>query len=83
MKRSPAPEPRPVLIRPADVPAIYGFTHRQIKRWITEGRIARVKVSGPTGPVHLRTADLDRLIEESTVPAQPRPKPSARRRTSS
>lgn len=61
--------PLPVLIRPADVPAVYGFSHRQIKRWISEGRIRRVKPSGPTGPVYLLRADLDHLIEESIIPA--------------
>lgn len=63
------PTPQPVLIRPADVPAIYGFSQRQIKRWITEGRIRRVKISGPTGPTYLRRDDLDALIEAATIPA--------------
>ena len=59
----------PVLIRPADVPAVYGFTPRQIKRWIAEDRIRRVKPSGRTGPVYLLRADLDALIEQSIIPA--------------
>lgn len=66
------PTPQPVLIRKADVPAVYGFSERQIKRWCAEGRIRRVKPSGPTGPVFLRTADLDQLIEEATIPARKR-----------
>lgn len=60
---------RPVLIRPADVPETYGFSERQIKRWIAEGKLRRVKPSGPTGPVYLYTDDLAGLIEASTLPA--------------
>lgn len=59
----------PKLIRKADVPAVYGFTERQIKRWCAEGRIRRVKPSGPTGPVFIYTADLDQLIDDATIPA--------------
>ncbi|MDX6308446.1 MAG: Helix-turn-helix domain [Nocardioidaceae bacterium] len=59
---------KPVLIRPADVPERYGFTQRQIKRWCAEGKLRRVKPSGPTGPVYIRTDDLDALIEASTIP---------------
>lgn len=66
-------EPQPVLIRPADVPARYGFTARQIKRWVTERRLRVVKPSGKTGPCYLRTADLDALIEASTIPAGRKP----------
>ena len=60
--------PTPILIRRADVPAMYWFSERQIKRWTTEGRISRVYPAGPTGPCFVKTADLDRLIEEHTVP---------------
>jgi len=60
---------KPVLIRPADVPARYGFTQRQIKRWCAEGKLRRVKPSGISGPTWLRTAFLDELIERSTIPA--------------
>lgn len=62
-------DPQPILIRPADVPARYGFTQRQIKRWIHERKLRVVKPSNVTGPVYIRTADLDELIERSTIPA--------------
>lgn len=59
---------RPVLVRKQDVPAVYGFTERQIKRWSYEGRLSRVYPGGPTGPVFFKTAELDSLIEQATVP---------------
>lgn len=59
----------PVLLRVEDAAAAYGFTERQLRRWISEGKIARVKVSGATGPVFLKRTDLDQLVEEYTVPA--------------
>ncbi len=63
-------DPQPILIRRPDVPARYGFSERQIKRWIHERKLRVVKPSGKTGPCYLRTADLDALIEASTIPAR-------------
>jgi hypothetical protein len=69
MKSKTSPVAARILIHPSEVPAIYGFSYRQIRRWIAEGRLRRVKPSGPSGPVYLRVSDLDDLIEESTIPA--------------
>lgn len=41
---------RPVLILKQDVPSVYGFTERQIKRWIVDKRIDHVHPSGMNGP---------------------------------
>lgn len=60
---------RPVLLPKRDVQAIYGFTPRQIKRWIVDKRISHVHPSGPTGPCYVLTAELDALIEASATPA--------------
>lgn len=61
---------RPVLIRKQDAPAIYGFTLRQLKRWIVEKRISHVHPSGEmTGFCYLLTAELDALIQATTTPA--------------
>lgn len=47
----------PILLRKSDVPAVYGFTERQLKRWIHERKIAVVKPSGRSGPA-FSAADL-------------------------
>lgn len=60
---------RPVLLLKQDVPAIYGFTERQIKRWIVEKRISHVHPRGDNGPCYILSAELDRIIEASTKPA--------------
>lgn len=60
--------PVPILIRKTDIPAVYGFSERQIKRWVAEKRLSRVKPSGPTGPTFLLREELDALIQKSTVP---------------
>lgn len=65
---------RPVLILKQDVPAMYGFSERMIKRWIVEKRISHVHPSGKTGPCWLLTAELDALIEATTTPAVKRSK---------
>ena len=60
----------PVLLRRADVPAYFGFSERQLKRWCAEGRLSRVYPGGNTaGVVFLKTEELVRLVEECTVPA--------------
>ncbi len=60
----------PRLIRKSDVPAVFGFSERQIKRWITERKIAHVKPSGSTGPVWIEVEELERMIAEATIPAR-------------
>jgi len=60
--------PAPVLIRKTDVPAVYGFSERQLKRWTYEGRLSRVYPAGTTGPCFLLREELDELIRKSTVP---------------
>jgi hypothetical protein len=65
-RRSTTPVQR-VLMTPDQVTETYAFTRRQLKRWITEGRLSRVKPSGPTGPVYLRVAEIERLIEKTTI----------------
>lgn len=59
----------PKLFRLDDAAAVYGFTRRQLRRWIDEGYLRRVKPSGVTGPVYVFAEDLDRLVEKSTIPA--------------
>ncbi len=59
---------KPVTIRRAEAPAVYGFSGPQLKRWCNEGRLSRVYPAGPTGPCFLLTAELDDLIRRSTVP---------------
>lgn len=61
-------KPKPVTVRRAEAPAIYGFSESQLKRWCNEGRLSRVYPAGPTGPCFLLTAELDELIRRSTVP---------------
>ena len=63
-----SPQP-PLLVRKADVPAIYGFSERQIKRWTYEGRLSRVYPAGSTGPCFLKRDEIEDLIEKATVPA--------------
>ncbi len=59
---------QPILVRKTDVPAVYGFSERQIKRWTAEGRLSRVYPAGPTGPCFLLRAELDDFIRRATVP---------------
>lgn len=75
------PMTQPRLIRATEVPEVYGISARQIRRWCAEGRIRRVKLSGPTGPVHFRVEDLDALIEAATLPVGVRAKTSTKRKT--
>lgn len=58
----------PVLLRVEDAAEAYGFSARQLRRWISEGKLDRVKISGATGPVFLKRTDLDQLVAEFTVP---------------
>ena len=57
------------LLRPRDIPDEYGITERQVRRWISERRIAVVKPAGVTGPAYIERAVLDAFIEAHTVPA--------------
>lgn len=60
--------PPPLLIRRADVPAVYGLDARLVRRLCEEHRLSRVHPMGPTGGVYLVRADIDALIAESTTP---------------
>lgn len=65
---------KPVLIPRQKVPEVYGFSVRQIRRWIVEKRISHVHPGGPTQTCYLLTAELDALIEAATTPAAKRTK---------
>jgi hypothetical protein len=57
------------LILRAKVPDEYGIEARQLRRLCEEGGpLSRVYLAGPSGAVYLIRAELDALIEESTVP---------------
>ncbi|MCP3422983.1 hypothetical protein [Nocardioides pinisoli] len=58
----------PMYIRKQDVPAVFGLSERQLKRWSYEGRLNRFYPGGPTGPCFFKTADLEALMERSMVP---------------
>lgn len=74
----------PVLIRRSDVPAVFGFSERQLKRWCEQGRLSRVYPGGSsTGAVFLKTAELERLVEDCTVPAGQKAGRKPQRRKSS
>ncbi len=60
----------PKLIRRQDAAAEYGWTDRQLRRWITEGKIAVVKPSGPMGPAYLWREDIEAFIDAHTTPAK-------------
>lgn len=60
---------QPIYIRKQDVPAVFGLSERQLKRWAYEGRLTRFYPGGPTGPCFFRTADLEALMEKAMVPA--------------
>jgi hypothetical protein len=54
------------LMSVADVCAEYGYSERQVKRWIV-GRKFRVhKPSGKTGPAFLFRDDIEAFISETT-----------------
>lgn len=58
---------KPEFLRPRQVPERgYPFTERQVRRYIDKGRIPVTKPSGLTGPAYVSSADLDRLIEDTT-----------------
>jgi hypothetical protein len=44
---------------------LWGVSPRQVRRWISEGRIDRVKPAGPTGPVYITRTEIERRIQES------------------
>lgn len=73
---------KPILIRKQEVPSFYGFSERQLKRWSYEKRLSRVYPAGPTGPCFFKTAELDALIEQSTVPPGKKAGRSPKRRAS-
>lgn len=73
-------EPR--LYRLEDAALAYGFSERQLRRWVAEGRIGRVKISGPSGPTWFERAELDRLVAESTIAAGAKTGRAAPRRKS-
>jgi len=58
-----------VLLDADDVTHIYNLSRRQQKRLVADGRLARVKTAGPTGPVAFLRCDLDDLVRRSRIPA--------------
>ena len=67
--RGHVPVPGPALLDKEAVEATFGWSSRQLKRWVATGRIRRVKVSGATGPLQFIRCDLDALLRESIVAA--------------
>lgn len=59
---------QPLLINRSDVPAVYGFSERQVRRLCEKGLLSRVHIHGPTGPVMLYTAEIEQLIRAKTTP---------------
>lgn len=53
------------FIRRTDVPAFYGVSARQLKRWCAEKRIRSYHPAGERGPAFLKIAELDALFEPS------------------
>lgn len=51
------------FIRRTAVPAVYGVTDRQLKRWLYDGRIHCKHPAGERGPCFLSVAELDALFE--------------------
>lgn len=51
------------FIRRTDVPAVYGVSPRQLKRWLQEGRLSCKHPAGKRGPCFIPVADLDALFE--------------------
>jgi hypothetical protein len=59
-----------VLLRRQDAAEEYGFTDRQLRRWITEGKLAVVKPSGQMGPAYVSRDEMNAFIEAHTTPAR-------------
>ena len=68
-KTQPAPTNTPLMYDVPTAARLWGVSPRQVRRWITEGRIDRVKPAGPTGPVYITHAEIERRIGEWTVKA--------------
>ena len=60
---------KPLMLSYEDSSDYTGLSVRQLRRKIAEGKLRRVKPSGPTGPTYLLVKDLDAFIEASIVPA--------------
>ncbi|GAB3812133.1 hypothetical protein [Kribbella italica] len=58
------------LLRVEAISEEYGFTLRQIRRFITEKKWAVIKPSGPKGPVFVEREEIDRFIEQHRIPAE-------------
>lgn len=63
------PDPQPIMYDVQSAARLWGVTPRQVRRWISEGRIDRVKPAGPTGPVYITLAEIQRRTAEWTVKA--------------
>lgn len=63
------PDLQPLMYEIQSAAKLWGVTPRQVRRWITEGRIDRVKPAGPTDPVYITRVEIDRRIAEWTVKA--------------
>ena len=59
---------QPLLIRRVDVPGVYGFSERMLKRWVLDGRLSHVHpAGGPKSPCFLLREELNDLVARSTT----------------
>lgn len=66
---TPSTDSQPLMYDVPTAARMWGVSPRQVRRWITEGRIDRVKPAGPRGPVYITRAEIERRIREWTVKA--------------
>jgi predicted DNA-binding transcriptional regulator AlpA len=58
-RRAPAPEPRPIFVRPGQVQAMFGISKTRLYRLVAEGRLHKLKLGACT---FLRVEEIERLI---------------------
>lgn len=58
------------LLLESELPEELNLTPRQVRRLIEDGKLPVVKLTGRTGEVRVRRADLDDYIESCRVPAR-------------
>lgn len=66
---SSTPAPEPLMFRKPEAAALLNCTPRQLDRWIYERRIGVIKPAGPTGPVFVSRAEIERCMKAWAVPA--------------
>lgn len=59
-----------ILLKPDEVKDELQITDRQFRRLVQEHKLPVVKVTGKTGEVRVRRADLDAFLEARYVPAE-------------